>query len=1228
MSIFKKEDTNSRNIQLDKEELDFLVEFSDFNTKSYFPFDFIIHNNLEMKKGYVKFQVTSRLNDKLNEIIKGSDEKLHSIFSTVLMLLINKYTRSNDIIISTPSYKKHNEDEYGNKTLVLRSQINDDDLIKELLHKVEQTINKAIEQPNYKMFSYLEQECSKRIQPFDVMIMLENIQESIFLEQAVYNTIFSFRKTEKHIEAIIHYNESLYKKETINKLSVHFLNILELVLNHIDMAVKDVNIFSNEKIQFTKLPYRKKIYPQNQTIHELFEQQVKRTPEKTALILEDCQICYAELNHRANQLARYLNECGVRKGDLIGISMERSADLYIGILAILKLGGAYVPLDSQYPKQRLSYVLEDSNISLLLTHGELSSVLPEVPVTVICVDKDRQQIDSMSGSNLNRSGSGDDLAYVMYTSGSTGKPKGVSIIHRGVVRLVKGNDFAELDESKTFLQLAPVAFDASTFEIWGSLLNGGCLAVMSAETPTVEEIAKAIKKHQVTTLWLTAGLFSLVVDQQLEALTELHQLLVGGDVVSVPHVRKVLELGNVQVINGYGPTEGTTFTCCFSVPQGWNGDTLPIGRPIANTEVFILDSHLNPVPPGVPGEMYIGGDGLAREYWRLPDLTRERFIPHPFNKTPKARLYKTGDLVRYLSDGNIEFIGRLDHQVKIRGFRIELGEIENKLQKYKKIKETVVTTRNDKNGNKYICAYYTSEKGIPNNKLREFLRSSLPEYMIPTYFLNLDKFPLTENGKIDKRALPTPDISHNTNLQYEAPKNDTEKKLVAIWENVLERERIGINDDFFDLGGHSLKASMVISRIRKRFGVEVRIKEVFENSTIKQLSELIQKKDKKHYTIINKAENKKYYKASSAEKRMFALWETDKNSIVYNLPIMIELTEELDICKVEEVLNEIVRRHEALRTSFHVVDGELVQRVHDKWNLEFNHKKLQKKEALLYMKKFIKPFDLTLAPLIRCSLITYENKNIILLDVHHIAADGVSVGLIRKEFKKLYKGEKLEKAVLQYKDYSEWQIDSLNQETSIKQEQYWLNRLSGELPILNIQTDYERPRVKSFEGSRINFTLDKMLTTKLRTIAKETGTTLYMVLLAVYNVMLAKYSNQEDIIVGTAESGRSYADLENTVGMFVNTVALRNFPESHKTFREFLEEVKYNTLKDFDNTDYQFENLTQKLALKRDASRNPLFDVMFTFESMDYGFSGDEEIDELKLLESEINISKFDLTLT
>ncbi|MED3686638.1 condensation domain-containing protein, partial [Bacillus thuringiensis] len=401
-----------------------------------------------------------------------------------------------------------------------------------------------------------------------------------------------------------------------------------------------------------------------------------------------------------------------------------------------------------------------------------------------------------------------------------------------------------------------------------------------------------------------------------------------------------------------------------------------------------------------------------------------------------------------------------------------------------------------------------------------------------------------------------------------------------------------------------------------------------ENSTIKQLSELIQKKDKKHYTVINKAENKKYYKASSAEKRMFALWETDKHSIVYNLPIMIELTEELDICKVEEVLNEIVRRHEALRTSFHVVDGELVQRVHDKWNLEFNYKKLQKKEALLYMKRFIKPFDLTRAPLVRCSLITYEDKNIILLDVHHIVADGVSVGLIRKEFKKLYKGEKLEKPVLQYKDYSEWQTDPLNQETSIKQEQYWLNRLNGELPILNIETDYERPRVKSFEGSRINFTIDKMLTAKLRTIAKETGTTLYMVLLAVYNVMLSKYSNQEDIIVGTAESGRSYADLENTVGMFVNTVALRNFPESYKTFREFLEEVKYNTLKDFDNTDYQFENLTQKLALKRDASRNPLFDVMFTFESMDYGFGGNEEIGELKLLESEINISKFDLTLT
>ncbi|WP_231104047.1 condensation domain-containing protein, partial [Bacillus amyloliquefaciens] len=371
------------------------------------------------------------------------------------------------------------------------------------------------------------------------------------------------------------------------------------------------------------------------------------------------------------------------------------------------------------------------------------------------------------------------------------------------------------------------------------------------------------------------------------------------------------------------------------------------------------------------------------------------------------------------------------------------------------------------------------------------------------------------------------------------------------------------------------------------------MKELFEQPTIKQLSRLIQKRDKQNYPVISKARKQSSYQASSAQKRMFALWETDKDSIVYNLPIMIELNGKLDVKKAESVLQEIIGRHEALRTSFDVVSGDVVQIIHDTWELEFNYQKLPSDGIRPYVKQFIRPFHLDKAPLIRAGLITYEDRNLLLLDVHHIAADGVSVGIIRKEFNALYAGHKLKQPPLQYKDYSEWQVSSGTKEALKEQEEYWLKRLSGDLPILNLQTDYERARVKSFEGSRVSFTADERLTSSLKSVAKETGTTLYMVLLAVYNVMLSKYSGQQDVIIGTAESGRSDTELENTVGMFVNTVAIRNFPEEHKTFRAFLEEVKHHTLKDFENTDYQFENIVQKLGVKRDSSRNPLFDVMF-----------------------------------
>ncbi|NEP28402.1 non-ribosomal peptide synthetase, partial [Moorena sp. SIO3I6] len=570
-----------------------------------------------------------------------------------------------------------------------------------------------------------------------------------------------------------------------------------------------------------------------------FEEQVEKTPDAIAVVFEEQRLTYSELNRKANQLAHYLQKLGVVAETLVGICLERSVEMIVGLLAILKAGGAYVPLDPNYPTSRLNYMVEDAQLSIILTQEKWQHHLPSTAAQVICLDPELP--NTASSENLTVSITSEHQAYMMYTSGSTGLPKGVNIRHQGVVRLVKNTNYIKLTEEDIFLQLAPISFDAATLEIWGSLLNGGTLAVMPPHQPSLGEIGAAIRENQVTTLWLTAGLFQLMVEEQLENLKSLKQLLAGGDVLSVTHVQKVVEkLPGCQLINGYGPTENTTFTCCFPVKADSNLEkSVPIGKPISNTQVYILDSQLQPVPIGVPGELHIGGDGLATGYHNRPELTSDKFIVNPFDKSQATRLYKTGDLGRYLPDGNIEFIGRIDHQVKIRGYRIETGEIEATLTQHPTVKETVVLAREDNYGNKGLVAYLVLESEIIEvseteqiDKLKHYLKQQLPEYMIPSRFVLLSQLPLTPNGKVDRKALPAPDLAISASTEYMAPETETQKVLAEIWAEVLGIEQVGIHDNFFDLGGHSLMATQVVSRVRQAFGNELTLQGLFESPTI------------------------------------------------------------------------------------------------------------------------------------------------------------------------------------------------------------------------------------------------------------------------------------------------------------------------------------------------------------------------------------------------------------
>ncbi|MEM9161537.1 MAG: amino acid adenylation domain-containing protein, partial [Cyanobacteria bacterium P01_F01_bin.4] len=563
------------------------------------------------------------------------------------------------------------------------------------------------------------------------------------------------------------YDQSRFGADTITRMMGHFQTLLGGIAANPEQKISQYSLLTSTERHQLLVGWNNTHtdYPRHQCIHQLFEQQVERTPDAIALTFEHQQLTYRELNTRANQLAHHLQSLGVGPECLVGICMDRSLDTIVGLLGILKAGGVYVPLDPAYPPERLAFMLEDTQVSVLVTQQVLRQELPDHKAHVVCLDADRDLIAQASLDNPSNPVTAENLAYIMYTSGSTGRPKGVCVTHRGVVRLVKETNYVNLSASDVFLQLAPISFDAATFEIWGCLLNGARLALFPGRVPSLQDLGQAIQQHQVTILLLTAGLFHLMVDERLEDLKPVRQLLAGGDVLSVPHVQKLCQtLPDCQLINGYGPTENTTFTCCYALPRSIAADkSVPIGRPIANTQIYILDHSLKPLPMGVVGELYIGGDGLARGYLNRPDLTDERFILNPlshFDGQGSARLYKTGDLVRYLPDGNVEFLGRVDNQVKIRGFRIELGEIEAALSQHPAINQAVLSVKDGSAGDKRLVAYLVCESGrtVTVNKLRSYLTQKLPDYMMPSALVFLEAFPLNPNGKVNRRALPEPDL--------------------------------------------------------------------------------------------------------------------------------------------------------------------------------------------------------------------------------------------------------------------------------------------------------------------------------------------------------------------------------------------------------------------------------------------------------------------------------------
>ncbi|MEI8290218.1 MAG: amino acid adenylation domain-containing protein [Verrucomicrobiota bacterium] len=962
-------------------------------------------------------------------------------------------------------------------------------------------------------------------------------------------------------------------------------------------------------------------YPRDKCVHQLFEEQFARTPEAVAVVFEGISLTYRELNARSNQLAHYLRALGVGPDVLVALCVERSLEMIVAILGTLKAGGAYVPIDPGYPADRVAFMLEDANAPVVLTQEALQKKLPKVSAKIICLDSGWNVIEEESTTGPMSGVTAENLAYVIYTSGSTGRPKGVMVLHRGLTNYLTWCEKAYATSQGIGTPVhSSISFDLTITSLFLPLLAGKRLDMLREGEPGIEALCKALKDHSnYSFVKITPTHLALLAERisPVLAAKATHRLIIGGESLngeSLAFWQK--HAPETILINEYGPTETVVGCCVYQLSKGERmAGSVPIGRPIANTQLYILDANLEPVSAGVPGELFIGGDGLARGYLNRPELTAEKFISNPFSADPLARLYRTGDLARWLPDGNIEFLGRMDQQVKIRGFRIEPGEIESVLCSHPALMSCAVLAQPDTTNRMSLTAFLVL-RDIPAlsvNTPRSWLAKKLPDYMIPSRFVAVPTLPLTPNGKLDRKALEKLNgkpLASDT--EFTAPHNDLEKELTQIWQTVLRREQVGVHDNFFDLGGHSLLALVICSKIRLRFGIEVPLRRIFENPTIKKLADhmTVSEYHQQDNHSIEKMDRRQPLTVSFGQQAMWLLQQTLPDPATYNEPIAWRLSGRVDQGRIRRALQAILERHEVLRTALLLQGEDLVQKIFPAleiilpWReMDLQTTPAERLDAVLeerLLDEIRRPFDLAQAPLWRIVWIRLNaEEHVIAFTFHHSIVDEWSMQLFLREWQQLYaaagQGEPapLPELPVQYADYAVWQRKRFSPEFLEPQRAYWIRQLANLPPPLDLPADKIRPAQPSGRGAVYDFQITKPLATKLRALAKKENTTLFTLMLSTYQVWLHRYTGGTDLITGTPAAGRERPEVQSLMGYFLNTLPIRIRLDGGQNFLEVLGQLRRTLLEAFDHADLPFEHIVKWVIKERHLDSDPLFQTMF-----------------------------------
>lgn len=1242
--------------------------FQDFEAKTKIPqFKDTNRNKLQINS------ISEILGNKLNKVI-SKFAKLHGITEATLYyvawgILLQIYSNSEDVVFgATVSGRAAKINGIENmvglfiNTLPLRIKNKDEETALDLLKRINKSFIESQEFVTTPLVKIKKQTNFKSEETFfDSIVVIENYPISNELKdntKALNIKSFSNKEvtnfdltlyinTFENTEMKFCYNAELYQYSYVKGMMQHYRTIIEEIIDKYDQGIDSIEILSEQEknkllYDFNNTEFQ---YPKDKTIYELFEEQVMKTPDEIALVFRNEKITYKQLNERANYLAHNLQRRGVKANSIVGVMINRSVDMIVALLGILKAGGAYLPISPQLPRERIEYMLKDSKVEIIVVDEDSRSI-DSGEIQVVIINSNLIIKEELDNLNPNSNSESSDLAYIIYTSGSTGKPKGVLIEHKQVVNFIFAMaEKIDLYIYKRFINITSISFDIFVLETFLPLLKGG--QVIIADEETINDRMKLkylIDTENVDVMQCTPSRIDILLCDDSFSLNNLKLLIIGGEEFKVNLINKLNKHKDLRIFNVYGPTETTVWSTVKEINLD---DEINIGKPIGNTYIYIMNDRKCLLPIGSVGEIYIGGDGVSRGYLNREKLNNEKFIDNIFRAEEK--MFRTGDLARWLPDGSIDYVGRIDNQVKIRGFRIEIGEVESNLLSAPQIRQAVVVAKENSDKDKYLCAYIVCDKNVKNSEIREWMLKSIPYYMIPSFFIKVDKIPLTNSGKIDRKLLPEPDKNAVTDNEYTEPNNEMERHLESIWRDVLKKNKVGVNDNFFELGGDSITAMKVINKVNKEFNLKFNISDLFKSVTIREFNQLIESYDEKQCKVINDLNTAELkvigdsssYEVSSSQKRLYILNQIQKQDISYNIFDAMVVNGEVDLYKVQKALDILLVRHESLRTYFQYIDDKVIQKVSSIGSVGIDLKVINKenKTENEIIDEFIRPFDLEKSPLIRVGISEIDkNKYLLIFDMAHIIADRISAKILIEEFIDIYDGRKLDELKYAYKDYAYFNNNLLKTEYVKKQKDYWINKFNGTIPKLNILTDYLRGKTSNTYGNQIYRYIDKETTSRLKDMSKETKTTLYMILLAAYNILLWRYTGQEDIVVGSPISGRTCSEVESIVGVFVNTLPMRNNPTSNKTFYSFLREVRQNTLEAYANSDVPFDELVNSINVDRELTRNPLFDNMFAFESIqipkidisnlefeqypyvrkasqfDFSITAEEDDDEIKLI--------------